>query len=68
MRNEFLVPLLGLGDEQSPPVTVTWKEGTVIYRGILGGYEPAREPHPPANVVSLDEWRNKNESLRQRPI
>jgi hypothetical protein len=68
---EFVLPILGLGDEQSSPVTITWRDGSIVcrgYRGILGGFEPEPEPEWPDNVVSLDEWRNKNESLRERPI
>ena len=66
---ELAVTILGFGDEQSSPVTVTWADGTILYRGILGSaFDPAPEPEQPDNVVSLDEWRNKNESFRTRSL
>jgi hypothetical protein len=67
---EFVLPILGLGDEQSSPITITWRDGSVVcrgYRGILGGFDEP-EQKLPDNVVSLDEWRNKNESFRERPL
>ena len=66
---ELAVPILGFGDEQSPPVIVVWRDGTVLCRGILGrALDPVPEPERRDNVVSFDEWRNKNESLRKRPL
>jgi hypothetical protein len=68
--NNFALPIIGFGDEQTPPMTVVWRDGTVIcrgYGGILGSW-PEPEPQLHDNVVSLDQWRKKNDSLRQRPI
>lgn len=53
------VPMLGFGDERPPGVTVTWRDGTVVYRGILGScLQP--EPEPRDNVIYLCEWRHNN--------
>jgi hypothetical protein len=56
--SDFVLPVLGLGDEQSSPVTVTWLDGSVICRGILGSaFDP--EPEQPDNVTYLCEWRHR---------
>ena len=53
----FVLPVLGFGDEQPPPTLVTWRDGTVLCRGILGSYPiPEQQPDAPSdtNVISLD--------------
>ena len=53
---EFALPILGFGDGQPSPTTVKWADGTLIYRGILGGFdEPEQEL--PDNVIKLDDYR-----------
>jgi hypothetical protein len=53
---EFALPILGFGDLQPSPTTVKWADGTLIYRGILGGFdEPEQEL--PDNVIKLDDYR-----------
>jgi hypothetical protein len=57
---DFVLPILGLGDEQASPMTITWRDGNIIcrgYRGILGGFEP--EPELPDNVISFTEHLEK---------
>lgn len=39
------LPVLGLGSEDSRPCTVTWSDGTVVFRGILGDIEEAIAHH-----------------------
>lgn len=72
--SDLVLPVLGLGAEDRSPVTITWKTGEVIYRGILGGFDPSewREDEKAQrardeeirtlheNVVLLDDWRFKH--------
>jgi hypothetical protein len=67
--SEFILPVLGLGAEDRRPHTITWLDGTVVCRGILGDFSPetvAREKaeqdrkdelRSNENVVLLDDWR-----------
>ena len=68
--SDFILPVLGLGDEQSSPTTVIWRDGTVICRGILGGaFDPEtlaaeqaeqdrkEELRSHENIVLLEDWR-----------
>jgi len=68
----FFLPILGFGDEQSPPTLVTWKDGTVLCRGILGSYPiPEQQPDdvaPSDNVVSFDEFKEKRNAYKEKPI
>jgi hypothetical protein len=69
---EFCLPILGFGDEQSPPVTVTWRDGTVLYRGILGtldaDYVPDEPQQPSDNVVSFSEFKENRNALKEKPL
>ena len=68
--SDFILPVLGLGAEDRRPHTITWLDGTVVCRGILGGaFDPetlAREKAEQGrkeelrshdNVVLLEDWR-----------
>jgi hypothetical protein len=69
---DFVLPVLGLGDEQMSPVTVTWRDGTVICRGILGDMSSEtlarqraeqlrqEELRQQTNVVLLEDWRQND--------
>jgi hypothetical protein len=67
---EFCLPILGFGDEQSPPVTVTWRDGTILCRGILGTLDADYAPDMPAqdNVVSINEFKEKRNALKDKPL
>jgi hypothetical protein len=57
---EFALPILGSGDGQPSPTTVKWADGTLIYRGILGGFDPGPEQElPSTNVISFAEYLEK---------
>jgi hypothetical protein len=61
---DFVLPVLGLGDEQSSPVTVVWKDGTVLCRGILGSsFDPVEharkeELRSHDNVALLEDYKS----------
>jgi len=67
MPEQFALPILGLGAEDTPPTTYVWKDGTTFCRGILGSpetYEATTPDMAPANnVVSLAEYREKKKWL-----
>jgi len=59
--NEFVLPVIGLGDEQSSPTTVIWADGTVICRGILGGtFDPEWRAAYEAEQQRKEELRNRD--------
>jgi hypothetical protein len=69
---EFCLPILGFGDEQSPPTVVTWRDGTVLCRGILGtldaDYVPDEPQQPSENVVSFETFKEKRNALKEKPL
>jgi hypothetical protein len=64
----FALPILGFGDGDAPPSIVKWRDGTVVYRGILGGFDPQPEPESPrANVISFAEYKEKKKWESESP-
>ena len=60
--DEFVLPVIGLGDEQSSPVTVVWADGTVLCRGILGAvFDPEAQQ-------AYEAERARKQSLRDRGV
>jgi hypothetical protein len=66
--SDFILPVLGLGAEDRRPHTITWRDGTVVCRGILGDFncetlerEKAEQAHkqelPDSGVVLLEDFR-----------
>jgi hypothetical protein len=41
--NKFALPILGFDDGGPSPSRVQWKDGTVVYCGILGAFDPKWE-------------------------
>jgi hypothetical protein len=69
---EFCVPILGFGDEQSPPTVVTWRDGTILCRGILGSLDaenitPVIKQPSDTNVISMSEFKEKR-NAKEKPL
>jgi hypothetical protein len=60
---EFCLPILGFGDEGSGSYTVTWKDGSVVYRGILGDIEELM-----ARAREQSEKEAQEQQLRDRDV
>jgi hypothetical protein len=64
--SKFALPILGFDDgDPIIPSRVQWKDGTVVYRGILGAFDPEweaeqkrkQELRSHENVVLMEDYR-----------